>query len=90
MAVNNPKWSNGSIVLLQSTDVAWLDGSVLFDFEYVTAGGTVNFVSSISAALSSGNLDLLIQRQLVSAINNVFSIMSSQLFLFFIFAFKQR
>jgi len=39
MAVNDPKWANGSIVLMQSTDVAWLDGSVLFDFEYAAAGG---------------------------------------------------
>ena len=37
MAVNDPKWANGSIVLMQSTDVAWLDGSVLFDFEYANA-----------------------------------------------------
>ena len=38
MAVNDPKWANGSIVLMQSTDVAWLDGSVLFDFEYAAVG----------------------------------------------------
>ena len=47
MAVNDPKWANGSIVLMQSTDVAWLDGSVLFDFEYAAVGEDGNAPTGI-------------------------------------------
>jgi len=41
MAINDPKWSNGSIVLIQSVGdeptVRWLVGSTVFDFEFVAA-----------------------------------------------------
>ena len=43
MAINDPKWSNGSIVLIQSVGdeptVRWLVGSTVFDAVWTAAGG---------------------------------------------------
>jgi hypothetical protein len=56
MAVNDPKWSNGSIVLLQSTDVAWSEGSALLDFyslpaQEVSKSGLLSGVSTMTGSL---------------------------------------
>jgi len=54
MAVNNPKWSNGSIVLVQSIGneptVRWLVGSTIFDLNYVAA--VVRFAKSFALGLN--------------------------------------
>jgi len=62
---------DGSLLITQLGTVA--TGNELEWDDTFAASGTINFISSISAALSSSDSALLVSRQLISAINSVFS-----------------
>ena len=57
-AINDPKWSDGSIVLVQSIGnepaVYWSDGSVLFDFEEVAVAGWNHKIYGVTPSKVNG------------------------------------